>query len=135
LRFAICSASSRTLQISVNDTPAGTLDNLNFNGDATITRHNIQGIWFEREFSFDARMMKQGTNTITLTMPAGPLNNGIIYDCVRLELDDSRLATASANRAIAFALSPPLPVLRERAGVRAVRIFPRKSDRPASTKG
>jgi rhamnogalacturonan endolyase len=89
LRFAICSASAKTLDVSVNDTPAGSLENLNFNGDATITRHNIQGIWFERELSFDAKLLKQGTNTITLTIPEGPLNAGIIYDCVRLELDDS----------------------------------------------
>lgn len=89
LRFAICSASARTLQILVNGSAAGELDGLNFNGDATITRHNIQGIWFEREFSFDAKLLKDGTNTITLLLPAGPLNDGIIYDCVRLELDDS----------------------------------------------
>jgi hypothetical protein len=26
---------------------------------------------------------------LTLTVPAGPVNNGIIYDYLRLELDDS----------------------------------------------
>jgi rhamnogalacturonan endolyase len=90
LRFAICSASAKTLNVSVNDTPAGSLDGLNVNGDATITRHNIQGIWFERELTFDAKLLKQGTNTIVLMLPEGPLNAGIIYDCVRLELDDSK---------------------------------------------
>lgn len=97
LRFAFCTASANTLQISVNDTAAGTLDGLNFNADSTITRHNIQGIWFEREFSFPATLMKQGSNTITLTLPAGPINGGFIYDCVRLELDDGTQRSAGAN--------------------------------------
>ena len=32
--------------------------------------------------------MKQGENVLKLIVPAGPVNNGIIYDYVRLELDD-----------------------------------------------
>ena len=31
--------------------------------------------------------MKKGTNVLKLIVPAGPVNNGIIYDYVRLELD------------------------------------------------
>jgi len=58
-------------------------------GDGTIARHGIQGIWYEREVPFDAAMLKAGTNTLTLTVPAGPINNGLIYDYLRLELDDS----------------------------------------------
>jgi hypothetical protein len=27
--------------------------------------------------------------TLILTIPAGPVNNGVIYDCLRLELDES----------------------------------------------
>ena len=34
-------------------------------------------------------MMQQGQNTLTMTIPSGPLNNGVIYDCVRLELDEN----------------------------------------------
>jgi hypothetical protein len=40
-------------------------------------------------------MMKQGTNTLTLTVPVGSLNNGVIYDCVRLELDEAAPAAAA----------------------------------------
>jgi rhamnogalacturonan endolyase len=36
---------------------------------------------------FDASLLKAGTNTITLTVPAGTLTAGIIYDYLRLELE------------------------------------------------
>jgi rhamnogalacturonan endolyase len=94
LRLALCTASASTLAVTVNDKPAGTLDRLNIHADSTITRHNIQGIWFERELPFDASLMQAGQNTLTLTVPAGSLNAGNIYDCVRLELDDAAPAPA-----------------------------------------
>ena len=37
----------------------------------------------------DASLLEAGTNTLTLTVPEGPVNNGIIYDYIRLELDES----------------------------------------------
>ncbi|MDR0832861.1 MAG: hypothetical protein LBN93_01525 [Candidatus Symbiothrix sp.] len=86
LRFAICGTGTRFIDIAVNGKSAGKLDNLP--GDNVITRHGSQGIWYEREFTFDADLMKKGTNTIVLTVPAGPINNGIVYDYIRLELDD-----------------------------------------------
>jgi rhamnogalacturonan endolyase len=57
--------------------------------------NGIQGIWYEREFPFDASMLKAGTNVLTLTIPAGPVNNGVIYDYLRLELDGGASATAA----------------------------------------
>jgi rhamnogalacturonan endolyase len=89
LRLAIAAASTRSIDVTVNDKPAGTIDRLP-GGDATITRHGIQGIWYERELAFDAALMKQGDNTLTLIVPAGPVNNGVIYDYLRLELDDAK---------------------------------------------
>lgn len=56
--------------------------------DGAITRHSIQGLWYEREVAFDAAMLQPGKNTLTLTVPAGPVNNGVIYDYLRLELDE-----------------------------------------------
>ena len=38
--------------------------------------------------------MKQGTNVLKLIVPAGPVNNGVIYDYVRLELDEPALPPA-----------------------------------------
>jgi len=92
LRLAICAASTRSLDVSVNDKPAGSVDRLP-GGDSTVVRHGIHGIWYERELAFDAAMMKQGDNVLTLIVPAGPVNNGIIYDYVRLELDDANSLT------------------------------------------
>ena len=57
--------------------------------DGVITRHQVQGLWYEREFEFDASMLKQGSNTLTLTVPAGNINNGVVYDYLRLELEES----------------------------------------------
>jgi rhamnogalacturonan endolyase len=98
LRLAICGTGANALAVGVNGKPAGDV-RLNF-GDGVITRHQIQGIWYERELEFDASMLKQGRNTLSLTVPAGPLNNGVVYDYVRLELnEDKRTARASASPA------------------------------------
>jgi rhamnogalacturonan endolyase len=87
LRLAICGTGARTIAVTLNDQPAGNVDRLM--GDGTIARHGIQGIWYERELSFDASLLKQGRNILKLTVPAGPINNAVIYDYLRLELDQS----------------------------------------------
>jgi rhamnogalacturonan endolyase len=56
-------------------------------GDSTISRNAVQGLWYEREIPFPASRLKAGTNVLTLTVPAGGITNGIIYDYLRLELD------------------------------------------------
>ena len=55
--------------------------------DSAIGRNGIHGIWSERDVAFDASLLKAGTDTITLTVPAGTLTAGIIYDYLRLELE------------------------------------------------
>ena len=87
LRLAICGTGTRSIGVSVNGRKAGKIDGLQ--GDGVITRHGRQGIWYERDFRFDASLLEAGTNTLTLTVPEGPVNNGIIYDYIRLELDES----------------------------------------------
>lgn len=87
LRLAICGGGASRIDVSINDQSAGRVAPLV--GDGVITRHQIQGIWYERELSFDAQRLKPGANTLVLTVPSGPVNNGIIYDCLRLELDDT----------------------------------------------
>ena len=47
------------------------------------------GLWFERDITFDASLMKQGSNSIKLTVPAGNAYAGIEYDYLRLELDEN----------------------------------------------
>jgi rhamnogalacturonan endolyase len=56
--------------------------------DGVIKAHQIQGLWYEKELAFDASHLKQGKNTLTLTIPAGAINSGVIYDYVRLELNE-----------------------------------------------
>ncbi|KAA6300392.1 MAG: Rhamnogalacturonate lyase [Candidatus Ordinivivax streblomastigis] len=101
LRLAICGTGTRSVNVTVNEKPAGTFDNLS--GDGVITRHGSQGIWYEREIAFDAKMMKKGTNVLVLTVPAGPINNGIVYDYIRLELDET-----TAMQGIHIQVPPPM---------------------------
>lgn len=93
LRLAICGTGTRSLDVIVNDQPAGKISL--GTGDGVITRHGIQGLWYERELAFDASLLKAGPNVLKIVVPAGPINNGVVYDYLRLELDES--ATISAN--------------------------------------
>ena len=65
----------------------GTVSNLVYN--ATINRDGIGGYWAEHDLAFDASWMKAGDNVLKLTIPAGGLMNGILYDYLRLELDEN----------------------------------------------
>ena len=85
LRLGMCGAAARTIDVAVNDQHAGTVDGLVYN--ATINRDGIQGSWVEKNVAFDAALMKAGENTLKLTIPAGSLTSGIIYDYLRLEVE------------------------------------------------
>ena len=84
LRLAICGTDSRRLDVAVDGRATEGLSDLQ--PDGTITRHGAHGIWYEREVTFDAGMLQKGANTLTLTVPAGPVNDGLIYDYLRLEI-------------------------------------------------
>jgi rhamnogalacturonan endolyase len=86
LRFAICGTGTKSLDVEVNGKAAGKLDGLN--GDGVITRHGSQGIWYEKVVDFDASLMTKGANTLKIIVPAGSVNNGMVYDYIRLELAD-----------------------------------------------
>ena len=87
LRLAICGIGTRNLWATMNDKPVGSVTNLMYN--ATINRDGIGGSWVERDLSFDASLMKPGENVLKLTIPEGGLTSGIMYDYLRLELDES----------------------------------------------
>lgn len=87
LRVAFCGTATRELDVAVNGQPAGKI--ALGQGDGAIARHARQGLWYEREFSFDAGRLKSGTNVLSIVVPAGPINNGVLWDYVRLELDGS----------------------------------------------
>lgn len=94
LRLAVCGVGAREIAVSVNGQPAGTVTGLAYN--ATINRDGIAGSWSEHDVTFDASLMRAGTNVMKLTIPGGSLTSGIMYDYLRLEL------------------SPPESVLSER---------------------
>ncbi len=106
LRLAICGTSARTIDVKLNDQPVGSVDRLI--GDGAIPRHSIQGLWYERELAFDASLIKQGVNILELVVPAGPINNGIIYDYLRLELKEPTPGlTGNANNVAFIGKSDP----------------------------
>jgi rhamnogalacturonan endolyase len=87
LRLAICGVGARSLTAEMNNQPIGGVSNLVYN--ATINRDGIGGYWNEHDIVFNAAVMKQGKNVLSLTVPASGLTSGIIYDYLRLELDEN----------------------------------------------
>ena len=47
----------------------------------------------EHNLAFDVSLMKAGTNELKLTIPADGLTSGILYDYLRLELDEKAQPT------------------------------------------
>jgi rhamnogalacturonan endolyase len=84
LQLAICGTGARKIDVEVNGKPAGTVDKLS--GDGVITRHGSSGIWYQREIEVDAALLQKGVNTLTLTVPEGQINNGMVYDYIRFEV-------------------------------------------------
>ena len=98
LRVAICGGGAREVEVKVNGQVVGKIDRLL--GDGAINRHSIQGLWYEREVAFDAALLKAGPNVLTLTVPGGPINNGVIYDYLRLEIDETTRVAANTHAPI-----------------------------------
>jgi len=90
LRLALSGTGApTTLGITVNGQDAGSLP---LPGDGVMTRHQIQARWYEFEHSFPGELLKQAENVLTIIVPAGSLNSGVIYDYLRLELDEAAKA-------------------------------------------
>jgi rhamnogalacturonan endolyase len=90
LRVALAGADGNGgLAVAVNNQPAGVLrprptNALRYNTDKSV--------WQECDLAFDAALLKQGENAIQLTVPAGPVTTGVVYDYLRLELDEASKA-------------------------------------------
>jgi rhamnogalacturonan endolyase len=87
LRIAFAAAHNAKLATSVNGKD---VDSFRTAADSTMIRSGIHGQYFEHDIVFDASMLHPGPNTIALTQSAGgaPMKC-VMYDCLRLELDDS----------------------------------------------
>ena len=75
--------------LPVNGKAAGSLP---LPGDGVMTRHQMSARWYEFEVPFDASLLQAGENMLTITVPEGSLNSGVIYDYLRLELDETTTA-------------------------------------------
>jgi rhamnogalacturonan endolyase len=73
------------LTIGVNGQTVGTLHPVATNG---LRYNSDKGVWFQYIQKFDAALLKPGENTVTFTVPAGEVTTGVVWDYVRLELND-----------------------------------------------
>jgi rhamnogalacturonan endolyase len=88
LRLAIAgSRTPRGVNVAVNGTPVGGTGPLPDTG--VMHRDGIRGYWCERDVPFDAALLRRGPNTVKLTVPASNWVQGVLYDYLRLELDES----------------------------------------------
>jgi rhamnogalacturonan endolyase len=52
-------------------------------------RYNAdKGLSQERTLRFDAKLLKSGENEMTFTVPVGDLQSGVVWDYLRLELNE-----------------------------------------------
>jgi rhamnogalacturonan endolyase len=73
------------LQVGVNGQGVGSIHYIATNA----LRYNTDtGVWREYTLSFDAALLKPGENEMTLTVPAGELTSGVVYDYLRLEVNE-----------------------------------------------
>jgi rhamnogalacturonan endolyase len=86
LRVALAGADGNGgLAVAVNGQNVGTIRPTATNA----LRYNTdKGVWQERVQTFDGALLKAGENQIQLTVPAGEVTSGVVYDYLRLELKD-----------------------------------------------
>ena len=82
------------LPISINGQPAGSLGdgstptNAHFINTDAIRYNTDKGLWQQRTLQFDATLLHAGENQLTFTVPAGELSTGVVWDYLRLELNE-----------------------------------------------
>jgi rhamnogalacturonan endolyase len=75
-------------------------DNARLINTDAIRYNTDKGLWQQRTLKFDAALLKQGENEMTFTVPAGDLQSGVVWDYLRLELDEnSKFDVATPPRA------------------------------------
>jgi len=90
LRVALAGADGGGgLAVGVNGQAVGTIHPVATNA----LRYNTDtGVWYQYTQKFDAALLKDGENSMTLTVPAGDLTTGVVWDYLRLELNDGSAA-------------------------------------------
>ncbi len=88
------------LAVSVNGQSAGALGdgrdpaNAPLRNTDAIRYNTDKGLWQQRTLKFDAALLKKGENSMTFTVPAGDVSTGVVWDYLRLELDEKGTAPA-----------------------------------------
>jgi rhamnogalacturonan endolyase len=81
------------LSIGVNGQTVGTLHPVATNA----LRYNTnKGVWNQYVQKFDASLLKPGENSVTFTVPAGDVTTGVVWDYLRLEINDGSKAYPTA---------------------------------------
>ena len=89
LRIALAGDDGTTLAIGINGQTVGTIRPVATNA----LRYNTnKGVWNQYIVKFDASLMKAGANEMTFTVPAGDVTTGVVWDYLRLELNDGSKA-------------------------------------------
>lgn len=89
LRLAICGARGGPVDVAVNGQPVGSTGELPESG--VMHRDGIRSdALIERDLKFDASLLKAGENVITLTKHVRTWTDGVLYDYLRLELDEKK---------------------------------------------
>ena len=88
LRLAFCGTHAGcNVEVFINDKSVGETGTLP--STSTMQRDGIRAFWVERPVSFDASQLKKGVNVIKLKSHANTWSQGVMYDVVRLELDET----------------------------------------------
>jgi len=87
LRLAFCGTHAGCrVEAFVNDQSIG--DTGSLPSTSAMQRDGIRAFWVERPINFDASLMKGGVNVFKLKSHANSWSQGVMYDVVRLELDE-----------------------------------------------
>jgi rhamnogalacturonan endolyase len=74
-----------SLAVGVNQQHVGDVTFISTNA---IRYNTNTGVWRQYVQPFDASLLKAGENSIELTVPAGEVTSGVVYDYLRLELNE-----------------------------------------------
>ncbi|MGC3989679.1 MAG: polysaccharide lyase family protein [Chthoniobacteraceae bacterium] len=91
------------LGIGVNNQKVGVIYPV---GTNALRYNTDRAQWRQYTQAFDASLLKSGENTMQLVVPAGDLTSGVVYDYLRLELDE----TADARQPLPGPPLNPIPV-------------------------
>jgi rhamnogalacturonan endolyase len=73
------------LAVSVNGNEVGTI---HLQATNAIRYNTNKSVWQQRTQTFDATLLKVGENEMQLSVPAGEVTSGVVYDYLRLELNE-----------------------------------------------